>query len=380
MSGRKRIAVNTRFLIHDKLEGIGLFTYESLKHIVHTHPDVEFYFLFDRPYDTAFVFASNVKPVVLFPPARHPFLWFWWFEVSVARWLNRNRPDLFLSTDGYAVLNTEVPQVTVMHDIAFEHFTNHVPFLTKAYYRCFMPRFAHKVNRIATVSTFSKTDIASRYNVSPEKIDVVYNGAKEVYVPISEQEKKSVRQELTAGKEYFVYVGAIHPRKNISRLLQAFDDFKSKSGTDYKLVLVGRKAWDFEDVDNTYQSMKHRGDVIFTGHVPPQKLSAYMAAAFAMVYVSLFEGFGIPIIESMSCDVPVITSNTTSMPEAAGDAALLVDPYQASSIAEAMYSLYTSPNLYNQLIEKGREQRSKFSWSKTAEKLWLCCDKAVGNS
>ena len=113
MSKRKTIAVNTRFLIKNKLEGIGLFTYESLKRITQTHSEIDFYFLFDRKFDTEFIFGDNVKPIVLFPPARHPFLWYWWFEFSVANWLNKNKPDLFLSTDGYACLGTETPQVLV---------------------------------------------------------------------------------------------------------------------------------------------------------------------------------------------------------------------------------------------------------------------------
>ena len=128
MSKRKAIAVNTRFLIKNKLEGIGLFTYESLKRVTQAHPEIDFYFLFDRPFDSEFIFGENVKPVVLSPQARHPLLWYWWFEISVARWLNKNKPDLFISTDGYGCLQTEVPQVLVMHDLAYEHFTDNVPF------------------------------------------------------------------------------------------------------------------------------------------------------------------------------------------------------------------------------------------------------------
>ena len=180
MSKRKAIAVNTRFLIKNKLEGIGLFTCESLKRITHAHPEIDFYFLFDRDFDAEFIFAENVKPVVLFPQARHPFLWYWWFEISVAGWLNKNKPDLFLSTDGYACLKTEVPQVTVMHDLAFKHFKNHVPFIARKYYEYFMPRFAQKAKRVATVSEFSKQDIVNQYGIAADKIDVVYNGAKEV--------------------------------------------------------------------------------------------------------------------------------------------------------------------------------------------------------
>lgn len=379
LSERLKIAVNTRFLIKDKLEGIGLFTAESLKRIVIQNPDIDFYFLFDREYNAEFIYGPNVTPVVLFPQARHPFLWYWWFEVSVAGWLNRNRPNLFLSTDGYASLSAQVPQVLVMHDLAYEHFKDHVPFITRTYYQYYMPRFAKKAARIATVSEFSKQDIIRQYGVSADKVDVVYNGAKEVYQPISKDAASSVRVKIANGENYFVYVGSIHPRKNVGRLLQAYDKFKATTGSKMKLVIVGRKAWDYGDVDAAYNNMQHKGEVIFTGHVPPAELGQIVAAAYAMVYVSLFEGFGIPIIEAMSCNVPVITSNITSMPEAAGDAALLVNPHSVEEIADAMQKLATDDNLRNELIQKGKQQVKKFSWDLTAQKLWQCCLKALNN-
>lgn len=376
MGYTRKIAVNTRFLIKDKLEGIGLFTAESLKRIVQAHPEVEFYFLFDRPYDPSFIFGPNVKPVVLFPPARHPFLWWWWFEVSVASWLNKHQPDLFLSTDGYASLGANVPQVLVMHDLSFEHFKDQVGFTTLKYYEYYMPRFARKAVRIATVSEYSKQDIVKQYGIDAGKIDVVYNGAKEVYAPVSAE----VKQRLTRDGDYFIYVGSIHPRKNIVNLLKAFELFKAKMQSPVKLVLAGRKAWDFKEVDATWQGMKHKNDVSFLGHVPPAELGERVGAALAMVYVSLFEGFGIPIVEAMSAGIPVITSNTTSMPEAAGDAALLVDPYKVEDIAYAMERIATDELLRKQLIEKGKVQLQKFSWQKTAEKLWQCCEKAIENN
>ncbi|MCW5908094.1 MAG: glycosyltransferase family 4 protein [Chitinophagales bacterium] len=377
MSRRRSIAVNTRFLIKDKLEGIGLFTAESLRRIVQAHPEVDFYFLFDRPYSNEFVFGSNVTPVVLFPPARHPLLWYWWFEISVRRWLNKHKPDLFLSADGYACLGTTVPQVAVMHDLSFEHFKEHVPFLSAQYYKYFMPRFAHKATRIATVSEFSKNDIVKHYQIDAAKIDVVYNGAKEVYEPVSDEVKQRVKSKLTEGKEYFIYVGSIHPRKNVKNLLLAFEQFKQQTNSDFKLLIVGRKAWHFGEVEETHANMKFRSDVIFAGHVPPQQLGEVVASAYAMIYVSLFEGFGIPIIEAMSCRVPVITSNVTSMPEAAGEAALLVNPASVSEITGAMEKLYRDKELRKALIEKGKEQLKKFGWNLTAEKLWQCCEKVL---
>jgi glycosyltransferase involved in cell wall biosynthesis len=371
---RKSIAVNTRFLIKNKLEGIGLFTYETLKHITQTHPDIEFHFLFDRPFDPEFIFGPNVKPVVLFPQARHPILWYWWFEISVKNWLKKNKPDLFLSTDGYCSLGTQVPQVMVVHDLAYEHFSDHVYGLATRYYRYFMPRYAKKANRIATVSEFSKSDIVKLYNIAPSKIDVVYNGAKEVYKPVSEAIKQKVKAAYTNGANYFVYVGSIHPRKNVKNLLLAFERFKTETGSDFKFLIVGRKAWDFEEVDAAHAKMKFKDDVKFLGHTPPESLADIVASAYAMVYVSLFEGFGIPIIEALSCEVPVITSNTTSMPEAAGEAALLVNPLSVEDIAEAIKKMTLDTLLRDDLISKGKVQIKKFSWQLTGEKLWKCCE------
>jgi glycosyltransferase involved in cell wall biosynthesis len=263
-----------------------------------------------------------------------------------------------------------------MHDLSFEHFKDHTPFLTGQYYQYFMPRFAAKAARIATVSEFSKQDMVNLYEISADKIDVVYNGSKEVYRPVTAEVKQKIKAKLTDGKDYFIYVGSIHPRKNVKNLLLAFEQFKTETNADFKLLIVGRKAWDYKDVDAAYTNMKFRSDVIFAGHVPPQDLGDIMASAFAMVYVSLFEGFGIPIIEAMNCHVPVITSNTTSMPEAAGDAALLVNPYSVEEISFAMKKMLDETER-SSLIDKGKIQLKKFSWELTAEKLWQCCEKVL---
>jgi len=377
---RRAIAVNTRFLIKNKLEGIGLFTFESIKRITISHPEIDFYFLFDRPFDQEFIFSENIKPVVLFPQARHPFLWYWWFEISVARWLKKNKPDLFLSTDGYACLQTDVPQILVMHDLAFEHFPQHVSYLVRKYYQYFMPRFAQKAERIATVSEFSKQDIISQYKISDTKIDVVYNGAKEVYKPISEEAKNLIRSKHSEGKNYYIYVGSIHPRKNVNNLLLAFEKFQAETKSDFRLLIVGRKAWDFKEVEETHEQMQFKNHVNFLGHVSPNELGKIVAGSFAMVYVSLFEGFGIPILEAMSCDVPVITSNITSMPEAAGDAGFLVNPNSVQEISSAMKKIFEDPVLRTSMIEKGRKQTEKFSWDLTAKKLWDSCEKILNNT
>lgn len=371
-----KIAVNTRFLIADKLEGIGWFTYESLKHIVTRHPEHEFYFLFDRPFDRQFVFASNVYPEVLSPPARHPLLWYLWFEWAVPRALGKIKPDLFLSTDGFCSLRTDVKQLMVLHDLAFEHFHNHVDPLTLRYYRYFTPRYAQKATRIVTVSEFTRQDLIQRYLINPAKVDVAWNGSNDLFHPLSPEEQQRARDDFASGAPYFLYAGAIQPRKNIINTLRAFELFKEKTGSAFKLILAGRN-WNYTEALQVHAGLRYKNDVVFAGHLSRSDLSRVMGGAFCLVYVSLFEGFGIPIVEAMNCDVPVITSNSSSMPEVAGEAALLCDPSSVEEIALSMSRIYETPSLRDELIARGRIRRSLFSWQLTAEKLWTSVLKAM---
>jgi len=183
INGRKVIAVNARFLLDGRLEGIGWFTYETLKRLVEWHPEVDFIFFFDRPYHQKFVFADNVAPVVLFPPARHPILFY--FEFAVSKALKKYQADIFISTDGFLSLKTSVPTLLVIHDLAHVHFPEQVKYIEQRYYNFFMQKFAQKAARIATVSEYSKQDIHQQYKIPLDKIDVVYNGARESFAPIS---------------------------------------------------------------------------------------------------------------------------------------------------------------------------------------------------
>ncbi|MDD4107394.1 MAG: glycosyltransferase, partial [Prolixibacteraceae bacterium] len=153
------IAVNTRLLLKGKLEGIGWFTFETLKRMTVRHPEHRYIFIFDRPYSEDFIFSDNIIPVVVFPPTRHPVLWYIWFEFQIPRVLKRYGADIFLSPDGYLSLRTKVPQLAVIHDINLVHRPADLPWLKAEYYNFFFPRFAEKAKRIATVSSYSKEDI-----------------------------------------------------------------------------------------------------------------------------------------------------------------------------------------------------------------------------
>jgi glycosyltransferase involved in cell wall biosynthesis len=371
------IAVNTRLLIKNRLEGIGWFTFESLKRITTQHPEHHFYFIFDREYDPAFLFSDNITPVIQFPQARHPFLYYWWFELTLPALLKKLKPDLFLSPDGYISLKTDVRSMTVFHDLNFEHYPHDLPFWTRRYYRYYFPKYAARACRIATVSGYSKADIVKQYRVDPQKIDVVYDGYNEAYHPLSEAEKTQARQEYSDGCPYFVFIGSLHPRKNLANLFRAFDLFKKSNPSEIKLLIVGAKKWWTSDIDVAFQDMVFSDDVVFIGRLEIDELVLILGSALALTYVSYFEGFGIPVIEAFRCDVPVITSNVTSMPEVAGDAALLVDPFSPESIAEGLYKIANYDSLRLDLISRGRKRKDIYNWQRTADLLWESIEKAL---
>lgn len=374
------IAINTRLLIKDKLEGIGWFTYESLKRITTQHPEHHFYFIFDRPYDPDFIFSSNITPIVLSPQARHPLLFWFWFECRLPRLLKQLNPDLFLSPDGYLSLKTGTKSLAVFHDLNFEHYPKDLPFFFRSYYRHFFPKFAKKAIRIATVSEFSRQDIIRQYGKSHQLIDVVYDGANESYEPLTPEMISNTREKYTSGCPYFIFIGSLHPRKNLVNLFKAYDLFRQDHSGVVKLLIVGARKWWTKEISKAFVEMQYANDVVFSGRLNSDELVHVLGSSLALTYVSYFEGFGIPIVEAFRCGVPVITSNVTSMPEVAGDAALLVNPFQPLSIAGAMKRVAEDVSLRQDLIRKGHIRKNEFTWQKTADLLWESIEIAIKSS
>ncbi|MEL6251055.1 MAG: glycosyltransferase family 1 protein [Bacteroidota bacterium] len=364
------VAVNTRLLLPGKLEGISRFAFELLSRVVRSHPNIRFSFLFDRPFDPAYVFGENVHPYVVPPQARHPLLWYSWFHLMVPRKLNKLKPDVFFSPEFYLTSHKNISQVSTIHDLAYEHHPEDIGKLAAQYCRHYSPKYASAAKKIITVSEFSKQDIISTYGTPAEKIEVIYNAAGHQFKPIREEEKKKVRAKFSKGKPYFHFVGTIQPRKNLENLLHAFDQFKSQNENPCQLLLVGRKGWKYEGALKAFESIQHKESVHFTGFVSDEELNQIYAASEALAYVPYLEGFGIPLVEAMQSKTAIISSNVSSLPEVAGDAALMVAPDNPTEIADALYKLWQDKSLRSQLIERGREQVQKFNWDQSAEKLW----------
>ena len=358
------------------MEGIGIYTYEIVRRIVENNPQDEFIFLFDRPYDSSFIFAENVKGIVVSPPARHPILWKIWFDWRLPSILKKEKIEVFFSPDGYLSLKSRVPTVMTLHDLAYLHYPDQVPNTVYRYYKKYTPYFLQQAKNIVTVSRYGKKDVLKHFtNLDENKVHAIRNGCRSSFESFDESQINTIRNKHNNGRPYFLFVGAIHPRKNVIGLIKAFDQF-AKENEEIDLLVLGRMAWQNKKLEKVLAQLKHKQRIKFLGFVPDETLNKLMNACFAFLYPSFFEGFGLPILEAFHAEVPVITSNVSSMPEVAGDAALLVNPDDVNEICQAMKSLAGSPELVDRLIEKGRQQRTKFSWDTAAKEIY----KIISNS
>lgn len=356
--------------------GIVNYAHETLKRITDRHREHQFLFIIDRPLAEDAGYPANVSFARLFPSI-HPFLWYLWFEIALPGVMKKFGADLLLSPDGFASLSTDVSTVTVIHDLNFYYHPQDMPFLINRYYNHFFPKYAKKAKMIATVSEYSKCDIVNLFDVPPEKVIVTYCGKGDAFSPLPEEDKKTVREEISEGAPYFLSVGALHPRKNLTRLIEAFEKFKTETGAPAKLVLAGPELFKTELIFRTRQKISHKNDVILLGVVSENQLRRIYGGAHAFMLVSYFEGFGIPALESMGCGVPVVAADRTSLPEVCADAALFVDPFSVEDIAGAMKSICFDQPLRENLIERGIVRKNLFNWDRTANFLWEAVERSL---
>ena len=366
--GMARIALNGRLLVPGKLEGIGVFTWKCLQELVRQRPHDEFLLVVDRPHDAMFELGPNVEVRRMPIPGRRPWLLQLWFGWPLRVLLRRWNADVFISLEGPLALGmpARFPQLTVIHDLNFEHHPEWLPPRWARYYRTQFPRFAAEARRVVTVSDASARDLADSYGLPRKDISVVPNAADRFFIPLADLASADVRKRHTGGERYFVFAGSLHPRKNIEGLLNAFGQYVDRGGLRH-LVIVGAAMWDELPMD-VLPSVRQR--IHSLGRLPHDELPKVMGAAEALVFVPWFEGFGIPVLEAMACGVPVIASNVTSLPEVCGDAALaLVSPGNPEEIAQAMWAAEHDLEARTAACERGMERAKHFSWAASGQAL-----------
>jgi glycosyltransferase involved in cell wall biosynthesis len=261
----------------------------------------------------------------------------------------------------------------MIHDLSFVSFPQGYRSHERLVYNTFIRQSARKAREILTVSEFSKREICDLWKIPAEKVTVTYNGLEASFRNVLEQPE---RRAASSEAPYILYVGNLHPRKNLVCLLQAFGALKAEKKIPHRLKIVGQKAWLYSDIFKAVQGNDFSKEVDFTGYVDERELIRLYQGASVTVYPSLYEGFGLPVLEAMACGSPVVTSKTTALPEVAGDAALLIDPTDVSEMAAAIFKVVASQDLQQNMRAKGRAQAQKFSWIDTAQKTWRVYQRA----
>ncbi len=263
----------------------------------------------------------------------------------------------------------KTPYVVTMHDIIHEYLPQFYPRALRYFMHLFYPISARWASRVITVSESSKRDLIKYYNVPEQKIIVTHLGVSDNFRQIHEEEKiKQVLRKYDITGDYILFVGRLEPRKNISGLIKAFHNLKSSRGIKHKLVIVGMRYFKYEDIFRLVDALGLQDEIIFTGGVEDNDLPMIYNGADLFVYPSFAEGFGIPPLEAMSCGVPVISSNTSSMPEVIGDTGILIDPYNIGELARAIYEVLCNRDLQKEMQAKGLKRAERFLWENTARK------------
>jgi glycosyltransferase involved in cell wall biosynthesis len=270
--------------------------------------------------------------------------------------------------------------VTTIPDIAYERVPQFFPARQRVWSKVLVRESARRADHIITVSEYSKRDLVEAYGVSPEKITVTYEGAGDEFVPL---DRKKAKEDLACkygiNGDFILYLGRLQARKNLARLVESYARVR-KSGLRHKLVLAGKQDSLFQPVLSRIQELKLEDDILLPGYVRAEDVPIFFNAAEVFVYPSFYEGFGLPVIEAMACGTPVVTSRGTSLEEVAGAGALLVDPMDEASIAEALTRVLSDAGLRHQLGQAGLARSRLFNFKNAAEQTVGVYERVMGNA
>ena len=365
MSKLPKIAINGTY-IQEQASGLGVMNQNLIAELISGDQQFDFrlyshadYFKSGYPDQTVSVdsvlspdrgFSGHIKRI-------------FWYQNKLKQELKNQQADLFFSPVYEGMFFPNVPQIVTVHDLIPLKYPELSP-KWKYYYQYALPFLLKQSQRIICVSESTKRDIIANYQLNPDSIDVVYNGyAQDLFYP---QSDRAILSKYSLDK-YWLYVGDMRFYKNLSRCLEAFDSLPLK---DYQFVITGKKDdFFYPEIERQVARLVARERIIFLDYVPTEDLPPLYSMAQALVFASLYEGFGLPVLEAMACGCPVITAKTTSIPEVGGDSVLYVEPDDVDSIAQGMQQIATNSELRTNLIRQGLTRAKLFSWDKTAQDI-----------
>jgi glycosyltransferase involved in cell wall biosynthesis len=281
--------------------------------------------------------------------------------------LSRLVPDaeVFHATEHLLLPLRSVPTVLTVHDLIFRHLPAHHKALNRWYLNLALPLYCHRATHIIAVSEWTRHDLIAAYGLLPEKVTVVPEAADPRFFPQPPEAMAAVRARYGLPERYLLFVGTIEPRKNLSRLLAAFETIRGEGLSD-GLAIVGKRGWLYGDFFDQLERSPARDAVLLLGYVPDDALPAVYSGAQALVFPSLYEGFGLPVLEGMACGTPVVASNASSIPEVGGDAAMYFDPVDLEAMVEVIRRLLRDGDLQTEMRTRATAQAAQFTWESAA--------------
>jgi glycosyltransferase involved in cell wall biosynthesis len=371
------IGIDASRSVPRKRTGTENYSLHLIRHLLPLESDHRYRLYFNRP--PAYSLQSTTCHLRIMPFPRL------WTHLRLSWEMMRRPPDLlFVPAHVLPVVHPRRSVVTI-HDLGYLYYPQAHRVLDRLYLDLSTRYNAHAAAHLIADSLATQRDLVERYDTEPDKITVVYPGYDEAtFQPVRDEKAiEAVKTKYDIAGDYVLFVGTLQPRKNLTRLLEAFSlcglQAPNKFGTptsnlqpvtsNLQLVIAGKKGWLYQDIFRRVEELGLENKVAFTGYVPEGDLPALLSGARLFVLPSLYEGFGLPVLEAMACGTPVVCSNVSSLPEVAGEAALLVDPLDVEGLAAAMKRVLGDETQQAELIARGFEQAQRFSWEKCAREV-----------
>ncbi len=311
-------------------------------------------------------------------PTHRPLARILWEQLALPVVLRRAGIDLLHAMSFAGPLATTCPFVVTIYDLSFLHY----PEAFRPWNRWYLSRFtalsARRARRVIAISESTKRDVVSLLGVPADRVDVIYCGTDDIFHPLPADEVAQFRCERALPDRFILFLGTLEPRKNVRTLVQAYGQWRKAEPDIPKLVVAGGKGWYYDQIFAEVEALGLAGEVIFPGYVRQEELPLWYNAADLFVYPSRFEGFGLPVLEAMACGTPVVTTNVSSLPEVAGDAALLTPPDDETQLIEAMRRVLSDRALRQEMMAKGQAHAATFTWERTARQTVETYERALG--
>jgi glycosyltransferase involved in cell wall biosynthesis len=365
------LVINTRPLSKYVVYNLQDFVNDYIFQIINNNPTHSFYIIADSVADK-FVTLKNISIIASAPTSANILLWKLWYAYKLPSLLKKYKADVFINMDSICSLKTKVPQCIVVPDLSF---LQHPAFVKKN-----TSVFLKKAVMIITFSQFVKNLICKNYTIATEKVEVIYTGANENFLPVDEVEKENCKGIYTEGKEYFLFAGELSAANNLVNLLKAFSFFKKRQKSNMQLIIATKAIAPNNPLVESLKTYKYRNEVKLLIDLPEEELVKITAAAYAFVYAVKQHDYYAPVLLAMQSEVPVIVSNSAIMTEICGETALFTDPAIFENIADKMMMLFKNEDKRNELIIKGKQQAAKFPLATTNQLLWQSIVKCAGTT